>query len=178
MKLVGTWTEFYIGLINNRNKRVLHGLPSPSSSRFFVKGTNTPFHLFPSGRNLLQTKTICFVVVASLEVIFPKERCPLRMIVYKAIIYLSLIQLEGEFTELEDYHKRSRNTDVLSGKREQGQRKLSERDFEREKECGTCMEKSAKMVLPICGLNLDSVLPFLPWQHKENELCRFRGSHQ
>ena len=98
--------------------------------------------------------------------------------ILSATIYLSLIQLEGEFTELEDYHKRSRNSDVLSGKRKQGQSKLSERDFEREKECGTCMEKSAKMVLPICGLNLDSVLPFLPWQPKENELCRFRGSHQ
>ncbi|KAJ6721979.1 RING-H2 FINGER PROTEIN ATL47-LIKE [Salix viminalis] len=34
------------------------------------------------------------------------------------------------------------------------QRKLSESDFERDEECGICMENSAKMVLPNCGHSL------------------------
>lgn len=71
-----------------------------------------------------------------------------------AVIYPLLRQLEGEFIEVEDNHKTSRDTDVLGRNREEDRRKLSDIDIERDEECGICMENSAKMVLPNCGHSL------------------------
>lgn len=94
---------------------------------------------------------------------------------FYAIIYPSLRQLEGEFIEVEDNHKRSSNTDVLSRKRMEGQRKLSESDFERDEECGICMENSAKMVLPNCGHSL-CISCFHDWNVRSQSCPFCRGS--
>uniref|UniRef100_A0A6N2MVW9 RING-type domain-containing protein n=1 Tax=Salix viminalis TaxID=40686 RepID=A0A6N2MVW9_SALVM len=94
---------------------------------------------------------------------------------FYAIIYPSLRQLEGEFIEVEDNHKRSRNTDVLSRKRMKDQRKLSESDFERDEECGICMENSAKMVLPNCGHSL-CISCFHDWNVRSQSCPFCRGS--
>ncbi|CAN6548805.1 unnamed protein product [Malus baccata var. baccata] len=71
---------------------------------------------------------------------------------FYAVIYPYLRQLEGEFNELEDNNnKRSRCTDVLGRKRMEDRRKHSDKDLERDDECGICMENCTKMVLPNCG---------------------------
>ncbi|PON42349.1 RING/U-box superfamily protein [Parasponia andersonii] len=57
---------------------------------------------------------------------------------FYAVIYPSLRQLEGEFIELEDYNTRNQYG-------EGHHRKLSNKDIERDDECGICMEDSTKM---------------------------------
>lgn len=68
-----------------------------------------------------------------------------------AVIYPSLRQLEGEFIELEDSTSRSQTTEILTKKRVQERRNLSDKDLERDEECGICMEDCTRMVLPSCG---------------------------
>ncbi|KAF2307114.1 hypothetical protein GH714_024915 [Hevea brasiliensis] len=90
-------------------------------------------------------------------------------------IYPSLRLLEGEFIELEDNPKRSRGAEVLSRKRVEDKRKRSDKDFERDDECGICMEDSAKMVLPNCGHSL-CVSCFRDWNARSQSCPFCRGS--
>ncbi|XP_021667472.2 E3 ubiquitin-protein ligase AIRP2-like [Hevea brasiliensis] len=94
---------------------------------------------------------------------------------FYAIIYPSLRLLEGEFIELEDNPKRSRGAEVSSRKRVEDKRKRSDKDFERDDECGICMEDSAKMVLPNCGHSL-CVSCFGDWNARSQSCPFCRGS--
>ncbi|XP_077227683.1 E3 ubiquitin-protein ligase AIRP2-like isoform X2 [Tasmannia lanceolata] len=69
---------------------------------------------------------------------------------FYAVIYPSLQQLEDEFTKLEDTKQRGRYVEIFSRKRLDERRKLSDKDLEREDECGICLEACTKMVLPNC----------------------------
>lgn len=89
-----------------------------------------------------------------------------------AVIYPYLRQLEGEFNELEDNNnnnnynnKKSRCTDVLSRKKMEGWRKLSDKDQDRDDECGICMENCTRMVLPNCGHSM-CITCFHNWYHQ------------
>ena len=53
--------------------------------------------------------------------------------------------------ELEDNNKKSRGAEVLSRKRVEDKKKVSDKDIDRDDECGICMETRTKMVLPNCG---------------------------
>lgn len=65
-----------------------------------------------------------------------------------AVIFPSLKQLEGSLMELmEDNLKKP---EILISKGEEENVK-SRMDFEREDECGICMEMGSKAVLPNCG---------------------------
>ncbi|XP_072964957.1 E3 ubiquitin-protein ligase AIRP2-like isoform X1 [Typha angustifolia] len=68
---------------------------------------------------------------------------------FYAIIYPSLRQLESNLMVKESKEK-SRGKDG-SRKRMDDWRKLSDKDLEREDECGICMEICTKMVLPNCN---------------------------
>lgn len=70
---------------------------------------------------------------------------------FYAVIYPSLRQLEGEFIEFEDSTSRSQSTEILTKKRVEERRNLSDKDLERDEECGICMENCTRMVLPSCG---------------------------
>ncbi|KAK9188775.1 hypothetical protein WN944_020180 [Citrus x changshan-huyou] len=65
---------------------------------------------------------------------------------FYAIIYPSLRQLESEFSELEDNSKRDQCSEISSRKRVEERRKLSDKDLDRNDECGICMENCTKMV--------------------------------
>ena len=69
---------------------------------------------------------------------------------FAAVIYPLLRQLGDEFIELED-DKKGRCTEVLSRKRVEDRKRVSDKDLERDDECGICMENCTKMVLPNCG---------------------------
>lgn len=69
---------------------------------------------------------------------------------FAAVIYPLLRQLGEEFIELE-YHKKGRCTEVSSRKRVEDRKMVSDKDLERDDECGICMECCTKMVLPNCG---------------------------
>lgn len=62
--------------------------------------------------------------------------------------------LEGNLIESEEGKKRTRSSDILSRNRVDDKRKLLDDDFERDDECGICMEPGTKMVLPTCGHSL------------------------
>lgn len=68
-----------------------------------------------------------------------------------AVIYPSLQQLEADLTELEDPKQRGRYTDKFGRKGLEERRKLTEKDSDREDECGICMEVCTKIVLPTCN---------------------------
>ncbi|CAL2231030.1 unnamed protein product [Prunus armeniaca] len=96
---------------------------------------------------------------------------------FYAVIYPYLRQLEGEFNELEDNNnhnynnKKSRCTDVLSRKKMEGWRKLSDKDQDRDDECGICMENCTKMVLPNCGHSM-CITCFHNWNAR-SQSCPF-----
>jgi len=69
-----------------------------------------------------------------------------------AVIYPSLSQLEGNLIDFDEKSKRSaRSTDILSRKRVDEKRRMFDKDFDRDDECGICLEPGTKMVLPTCG---------------------------
>ncbi|KAG8640045.1 E3 ubiquitin-protein ligase AIRP2 isoform X2 [Manihot esculenta] len=94
---------------------------------------------------------------------------------FYATIYPSLRLLEGEFIELEDISRRSRGSEVLSRKRVEDMRKQFDNEFERDHECGICMEDSAKMVLPNCGHSL-CISCFRDWNARSQSCPFCRGS--
>ncbi|PNT56527.1 hypothetical protein POPTR_001G250800v4 [Populus trichocarpa] len=74
---------------------------------------------------------------------------------FYAVIFPSLLQLQGGITDVEDRKQkeactlRYRRNDELGDKG-----KLSEFDIEREEECGICLEMNSKVVLPNCSHSL------------------------
>ncbi|KAG9446319.1 hypothetical protein H6P81_012447 [Aristolochia fimbriata] len=70
---------------------------------------------------------------------------------FYAVIYPLLQQLEAELVELEDPKQKARSMEMISRKRVEERRKLSDKDLEREDECGICMELCSKIVLPNCN---------------------------
>lgn len=48
-------------------------------------------------------------------------------------------------------NKKNGCTEVLSRKRVEDRKRVSNKDLERDDECGICMENCTKMVLPNCG---------------------------
>ncbi|GAV75590.1 zf-C3HC4_3 domain-containing protein [Cephalotus follicularis] len=114
------------------------------------------------------------VYIDGMPTLFSKERkATLRE--FYGVIYPSLRLLEGEFTELEDKSKRSHCTQVLSRKRVEDGRKLSDKELERDDECGICMENSTKMVLPNCGHFL-CISCFHDWNMRSQSCPFCRGS--
>ncbi|GMH26086.1 hypothetical protein Nepgr_027929 [Nepenthes gracilis] len=91
------------------------------------------------------------------------------------VLFPSLRQLEGDLIESEECHKRNRCSEVLSRKRTEDKRKLSERDLERDDECGICMEICTKMVLPRCGHSL-CIRCFHDWNARSKSCPFCRGS--
>ncbi|GFZ00021.1 RING/U-box superfamily protein [Actinidia rufa] len=68
------------------------------------------------------------------------------------IIYPSLKQLEGFFTEVaEDHDAKTGCYESMSRNGTEEKTNSSSKDLERENECGICMENCTKMVLPNCG---------------------------
>lgn len=70
---------------------------------------------------------------------------------YVAVIYPSLQQLESNLVEKENWNERPRSKEIVGRKRVEEWRKLSDKDADREDECGICMEVCTKMVLPNCN---------------------------
>ncbi|GAB4829306.1 hypothetical protein Ancab_018976 [Ancistrocladus abbreviatus] len=91
---------------------------------------------------------------------------------FYAVIYPSLRQLEGDLIELDETNRRA---EVLSRKRTEDKRKLSENDFERDDECGICMEPCTKMVLPNCGHSM-CISCFHDWNMRSRSCPFCRGS--
>uniref|UniRef100_A0A1D1Z7E6 RING finger protein 141 n=1 Tax=Anthurium amnicola TaxID=1678845 RepID=A0A1D1Z7E6_9ARAE len=70
---------------------------------------------------------------------------------FYGVIYPSLQQLESNMTDMDDTKEWNRCRDIFSKKVNQEWNKLSDKELERENECGICMESCTKMVLPDCN---------------------------
>jgi hypothetical protein len=74
---------------------------------------------------------------------------------WTAVIFPSLLQLQGGITDVEDRKQKEACTLRYRRKDELGDKgKLSEFDIEREEECGICLEMNSKVVLPNCSHSL------------------------
>ncbi|XP_044492352.1 E3 ubiquitin-protein ligase AIRP2-like [Mangifera indica] len=93
---------------------------------------------------------------------------------FYAVIYPSLRQLEGEFVVLEENNVRNCFSEVSSRNIVEDWRKLSDKDLERDNECGICMENCTKMVLPNCGHSLCSSC-FHDWNMRSQSCPFCRG---
>ncbi|KAF8396934.1 hypothetical protein HHK36_018569 [Tetracentron sinense] len=71
-----------------------------------------------------------------------------------AVIFPSLLQLQGGITDVEDRKQRELYAARYQRKNEIDKGKVSEIDVEREEECGICMEMNSKVVLPNCNHSL------------------------
>ncbi|ONI30215.1 hypothetical protein PRUPE_1G238300 [Prunus persica] len=98
--------------------------------------------------------------------ILPNYLGLLHIIVYK--VYMdgmpSMSSKEQKVTLREFY-------DVLSRKKMEGWRKLSDKDQDRDDECGICMENCTKMVLPNCGHSM-CITCFHNWNAR-SQSCPF-----
>ncbi|GMH01532.1 hypothetical protein Nepgr_003371 [Nepenthes gracilis] len=91
------------------------------------------------------------------------------------VIYPSLRQLQGDVVELEESEKRSKSSQVWSRRRTEDMRKFPEKDFEKDDECGICMEPCMKMVLPRCGHSM-CIRCFRDWNARSRSCPFCRGS--
>ncbi|KAH9325563.1 hypothetical protein KI387_005741, partial [Taxus chinensis] len=70
---------------------------------------------------------------------------------FYAVIFPSLLQLQGGITEMEDRKQKAVCMERYKKKVNEERGQLSALDLEREEECGICMETNSKIVLPNCN---------------------------
>ncbi|KAL3522251.1 hypothetical protein ACH5RR_015085 [Cinchona calisaya] len=70
---------------------------------------------------------------------------------FYAVIYPSLLQLQGGVTDSEDKRQKAVCLERYKRKDDDEQGQFSDLDIEREEECGICMEINSKIVLPSCN---------------------------
>ncbi|KAF8402666.1 hypothetical protein HHK36_010755 [Tetracentron sinense] len=90
---------------------------------------------------------------------------------WTAVIFPSLLQLQREITDVEDWSQREVCAARYRRNDEIGKGKLSEFDLEREEECGICMEMNSKVVLPNCNHPL-CLMCYRKWR-EQSQSCPF-----
>ncbi|CAN6546443.1 unnamed protein product [Malus baccata var. baccata] len=70
---------------------------------------------------------------------------------FYAVIYPSLLQLQGGVTDSEDKRQKAVCMERYRKRDDEESRRCSDIDIEREEECGICMETNSKIVLPNCN---------------------------
>ncbi|CAI9087486.1 OLC1v1021563C3 [Oldenlandia corymbosa var. corymbosa] len=73
---------------------------------------------------------------------------------FYAVIYPSLMQLQSGVTESENRKQKAICSERYKRKDDEDSNQFSDLDFEREEECGICMENMSKIVLPNCNHSL------------------------
>lgn len=68
-----------------------------------------------------------------------------------AVVYPSLQQLDSNLMGREECSERGQNKEIVGRKRMEDRKKASDKDLDREDECGICLEVCTKMVLPSCS---------------------------
>lgn len=73
------------------------------------------------------------------------------LILWSAVIYPSLLQLQRGVTDSEDKKQKAVCVERYRKRDDEENRQCSDIDIEREEECGICMETNSKIVLPNCN---------------------------
>ncbi|KAI0510609.1 hypothetical protein KFK09_011217 [Dendrobium nobile] len=108
-----------------------------------------PTYVLPNYLGLLQILVYKVYVDGKSSISAYERRASIRE--FYGIIYPSLHQLEGNLLEKEEPFDRFRSKEIVGRKRAEELRKISDKDLERDDECGICMEICTKMVLPSCN---------------------------
>ncbi|KAH0461325.1 hypothetical protein IEQ34_008900 [Dendrobium chrysotoxum] len=108
-----------------------------------------PTYVLPSYLGLLQILVYKVYVDGKSSISAYERRASIRE--FYGIIYPSLQQLESNLLEKEESFDRFRSKEIVGRKRAEELRKISDKDLERDDECGICMEICTKMVLPSCN---------------------------
>lgn len=91
------------------------------------------------------------------------------------VIYPSLQQLESDLMQFEDTKQRGQCIDMFNRKRLEERRKPFDKEWEREDECGICMEGCTKMVLPNCNHAM-CISCYRDWNARSQSCPFCRGS--
>ncbi|XP_030543670.1 E3 ubiquitin-protein ligase AIRP2-like [Rhodamnia argentea] len=70
---------------------------------------------------------------------------------FYAVIYPSLLQLQKGVTDTEDRRQKTLCVERYRRREEEEHRQYADIEFEKEDECGICMEMNSKIVLPNCS---------------------------
>ncbi|KAI3434074.1 RING-type domain-containing protein [Psidium guajava] len=70
---------------------------------------------------------------------------------FYAVIYPSLLQLQKGVTDTEDRRQKTACMERCRRREEEEHRQYADIEFEKEDECGICMEMNSKIVLPNCS---------------------------
>ncbi|KAF8029901.1 hypothetical protein BT93_E2351 [Corymbia citriodora subsp. variegata] len=70
---------------------------------------------------------------------------------FYAVIYPSLLQLQRGVTDTEDRRQKTACMERYKRREEEEHRQCADIEFEKEDECGICMEMNSKIVLPNCS---------------------------
>ncbi|XP_020595566.1 uncharacterized protein LOC110038944 [Phalaenopsis equestris] len=109
-----------------------------------------PTYVLSSNLGLLQILVYKVYVDGKSSISAHERRASIRE--FYGIIYPSLQQLESNLLEKKETFDRVRSKDIVGRKRaEEWRKKLSDKDLERDDECGICLEICTKMVLPSCN---------------------------
>ncbi|XP_068646071.1 E3 ubiquitin-protein ligase AIRP2-like [Aristolochia californica] len=90
---------------------------------------------------------------------------------FYGVIFPSLVQLQKGITDMEDKKQRAVCMERYRRRDDDEMRQFSETDFEREEECGICMELNSKIVLPTCGHSM-CMKCYREW-HSRSKSCPF-----
>ncbi|XP_068640318.1 E3 ubiquitin-protein ligase AIRP2-like isoform X2 [Aristolochia californica] len=90
---------------------------------------------------------------------------------FYGVIFPSLVQLQKGITDMEDKKQRAVCMERYRRRDDDERRQFSEADFEREEECGICMELNSKIVLPTCGHSM-CMKCYREW-HSRSKSCPF-----
>ncbi|WOL16119.1 hypothetical protein Cni_G24901 [Canna indica] len=94
---------------------------------------------------------------------------------FYAVIYPTLQQLESNLVGRKECSERGRNKEIVGGKKMEGSKKVSDKDLDREDECGICLEVCPKMVLPSCSHDM-CIKCYRDWNLRSQSCPFCRGS--
>lgn len=129
--------------------KLSHGPLAPLFVFLFQWMDCVPTYVLPSYLGLLQILVYKVYVDAKSSISAYERRASIRE--FYGIIYPSLQQLESNLLEKQGSYDKVKSKEIVGRKRAEDWRKISDKDLERDDECGICMEICTKMVLPSCN---------------------------
>ncbi|XWS18375.1 hypothetical protein CRYUN_Cryun32bG0037900 [Craigia yunnanensis] len=106
----------------------------------------------PSNENVIQSSCTPLLIFGAVDRLSPcRSPWVVKNINLQAVIYPSLLQLPRGVTDTEDKKQKAVCMERYRRREDEEYRQLTDVDFEREEECGICMEMNGKIVLPNCN---------------------------
>ncbi|MBA0870708.1 hypothetical protein Goshw_016314 [Gossypium schwendimanii] len=121
---------------------------SPAAHLFLFLVQWTDFHL-AGALGLLRVLIYKVYVDGTTTMSTHERKASIRE--FYTVIYPSLLQLQSGVTDSEDKQQKAACVERYRRREDEEYKQLTDIDFEREEECGICMETNSKMLLPNCN---------------------------